>query len=250
MSLSIGGLGINAEHQERATTLDERERSIEEKLKEIDDRDNTHARREIRNRMLDDVKERIKQFGVSKATQDKRLPVLSGMAVLMVALLVLLYWTGTEISKVDVQPQVNDTELYFLWIRFALFSFGLLGTILYYIKWQNKWADEHASSEFQLQQFYIDVNRANWVIESCLEWRKETGSAIPKELLTSVTNGLFVNNKIEPERVIHPADELASALLGSASNLKLKVGDNELDFAKPKKITNKPVKVSSGGETD
>ena len=227
---------LEADHQARATALDEREKSIEEKLKEIDDRDNTHARREIRNRMLDDVKERIKQFGVSAATRSKRKPVAMGMLLLVLALMWLLAWTIGAIDKVDVVAPANHTELYFLWIRFTFFTFSLLGTLLYYIKWQDKWAQEHASSEFQLQQFYIDVNRANWAIESCLEWKKETNSEIPKELLASVTHGLFVNKELEPERVIHPADELASALLGSASNLKLKVGDSEIAFDKPNKI--------------
>ena len=85
------------------------------------------------------------------------------------------------------------------------------------------------------------MNRANWVIESCLEWRKETDSPIPNDLLASITNNLFINNETELERVIHPADELASALMGSASKLKLKIGDNEQEFDKPKKINNKPL---------
>lgn len=237
--------------------LNVKESALDEKLKAIDDRDNTHVRREIRDRMLDDVKQRISKFGVSTTTERKRLPVLLGIATLIATFAGLLIWAGLEISTVDrlsplsmsvavqgasgsVEPTASSdkTNLYLLWIRFTLFSLGLVGTLLYYIKWQNKWAEQHSSSEFQLQQFYIDVNRANWVIESCLEWRKETVSAIPKELLASITNGLFVNNQTEPERVIHPADELASALMGSASKLNLKVGDSELQFDKPKKIPN------------
>jgi hypothetical protein len=275
---------LHAETQALASQLEVKECALEEKLKSIDDRDNTHVRREIRDRMLDDVKQRISQFGVSKTTERKRLPVFVGIATLLSAFLGLLGWTGYEIHSMDSQyfsmleairnisalgpekikavglgsdilakvsvTDVDRSYLYWLWARFALFSFGLVGTILYYIKWQNRWAEQHIVSEFQLQQFYVDVNRANWVIESCLEWRKETDSTIPKELLGSITSGLFVNNQSEPERVIHPADELASALLGTASKLKLKVGESELEFDNPKKITNKPTKVgaSNGSE--
>lgn len=259
--------------------LEAKEQALNEKLKTIDDRNNTHVRRETRDRMLDDVKKRISQFGVSKATAGKRKPVLGGICILLLAFIGLLLWTGYEIKAIDSQyfsmleairnisswgPEriksvglsadtvakvsavdVDRTHLFWLWGRFALFSFGLVGTILYYIKWENRWAEQHIVSEFQLQQFYIDVNRANWVIESCLEWRKETGSAIPRELLGSITAGLFMSNQIEPERVIHPADELASALLGTASKLKLKVGDNEIDFDKPSKIARETIKVGS-----
>lgn len=247
---------LKADTDALSNQLNVKESALDKKLKAIDDRDNTHVRREIRDRMLDDVKQRISKFGVSATTERKRLPVLLGIAILIATFAGLLIWTAHEISTVDrlslsisaaVQgssgsvesaASSDKTNLYLLWIRFTLFSLGLVGTLLYYIKWQNKWAEQHSSSEFQLQQFYIDVNRANWVIESCLEWRKETVSPIPKELLASITNGLFVNNQAEPERVIHPADELASALMGSASKLNLKVGDSELEFDKPKKIPN------------
>jgi hypothetical protein len=237
---------LEAEYKSRLTAVDERDASLQTKLAAIDDRNNTHVRREIRDKMLNDVKQRISQFGVSIGTERKRLPVLVGIAVLIAIFVGLLTWTANEISNLDrlsVTATADATDdkanLYFLWIRFTLFSLGLVGALLYYIKWQNKWAEQHANSEFQLQQFYIDVNRANWVIESCLEWKKETNSPIPSELLESITSGLFVNNQGEPEKAVHPADELASALMGSASRLKLRAGEHELEFDKPGKIPKK-----------
>ena len=216
--------------------------------------------------MLDDVKNRISNFGVSESTENKRRPVLFGIMLLILSSLVLMVFTGYEINTAEknytvsfdktsmagvkpiVQPQIipdidtDKVKIYWQWARFALFSFALLCTILYYIKWQNNWAVQHSTSEFQLQQFYIDVNRANWVIESCLEWKKVTDSVIPSELLSSITRNLFTPEKTELEQITHPADELASALMGSASNLKLNLNGNELEFNKPGKITNKTKK--------
>ena len=83
------------------------------------------------------------------------------------------------------------------------------------------------------------MNRANWVIESCLEWRKVTDSVIPSDLLGSITRNLFTTETKTLDQVTHPADELASALMGSASSLKLNLNGNELEFNKPGKITNK-----------
>ncbi|MDP3421397.1 MAG: hypothetical protein Q8S10_10765 [Thiobacillus sp.] len=260
-------VALEAEYQRRLAEVDARGNILEEKLAAIDDRNNTHVRREIRDKMLDDVRTRINKFGVSESTEKKRRPVLYGIIFLSVIFAALLLWTASEINTVDrsafaigatfqnaltntpheSKDVVDKTNLYLLWIRFTLFSLGLAGTLLYYIKWQNKWAEQHSGSEFQLQQFYIDVNRANWVIESCLEWRKETASPIPKELLASITSGLFVNNQQEPERVLHPADELASALMGSASKLNLRVGDSELEFNKPKKIPNAVIGTGTQG---
>lgn len=223
-----------------------REEALAERQRQLDDRDNTHARREIRERMLRDVKDRIQRFGVSATTENKRIPVMIGMAVLTTALAAMLWYTGYELSRLDgAFGTTNSKEVeaalsaarWWLWGRLALLSFGLLAAMLYYIRWQNSWAHQHAQAEFGLQQFYIDVNRANWIIESCLEWRKETESAIPTALLESITRGLFTQSEeVNKEAAIHPADQLASALLGTASKLKLKAGDAELEYDKPGKI--------------
>jgi hypothetical protein len=260
-------------HQHRTAELALQKLALEEKLKHIDDRDNTHARRKIRDEMLDEVKQRVSKFGVSESTENKRRPVAIGMGALALAFVALLGWTAYEIYLMNQQyfsilegmrnlstwgidkikasgfsPEViakataadaDRTQLYWLWLRFALFSGFLVATILYYVKWQNRWADQHSSLEFQLRLFQLDVSRANWVLESCLEWQKETDSAVPGELLNSITRNLFVNSYAEPEQVIHPADELASALMGSSSKLKLSIGQNELEFDKPGKIPNK-----------
>lgn len=263
---------LDAASKARSADLEVERRALEDRLRLIDDRDNTHARREIRDRMLEDVKQRVSQFGVSAATEQKRHPVLLGIAALALIFLALLGWTAYEIAAMDRQyfsmleairnisawgaekingaglspetvaklsaSDVDRTHLYWLWLRFTLFSLGLVATVLYYVRWQNKWAEQHSVNEFQLRQFQIDISRANWVIESCLEWRKNTDSAIPSTLLDSMTRNLFTG-QTEPEQVVHPADELASALLGSASKLKLKSGENELEYDKPSKIPKK-----------
>jgi hypothetical protein len=235
------------EHRKQLDDLLEREKQLQEKLKAIDDRDNTHVRREIRDKMLEDVKTRISNFGVSINTEKKRKPVYYGMLGLITIFSILLFYSGYEAKAAAA---TNSISMYWLWGRFTLYSLGLVGTILYYIKWENSWAEQHSSSEFQLQQFYIDVNRANWIIESCLEWRKATDSTLPKTLIQGISRNLFDKDHREKENVIHPADQLASALLGSASKAKLRIGENELEFDKPRKMANKTLKVKPAAEAD
>ncbi len=231
---------LETEHDKRTTEANNKEQEFIDKLGAIDDRDNTHVRRAIRDKMLSDVKERIDTFGVSKSTEKKRTPVFIGILIMIVAIALLLMYSIFQLDLLRSYSPTNEgvdtTRQYWLWIKISLLSIGLLATILYYIRWQNSWAEQHSSSEFQLQQFHIDVNRANWVIESCLEWRKETDSVIPTALLESITKNLFDNKTGDVEKAVHPSDELASALLGSASKLKMRVGENELEFDKPGKI--------------
>lgn len=249
---------------DKVDALSTREHAIQETLKKIDDRNNTHARREIRDSMLADVKARIQNFGVSKATSSKRFSLWVIFALLISVLCALLFYQFTEVTAyhakmvsinadtIEGQTKAsanfvpndatrNDWFLYYLWVRISILSALLIATIVYIIRWVNHWAARHADTEFELQRFYLDINRANWIVESCLEWHKETSSTIPTELLNSISNGLFNS---EPERTSElksPADELASALLGSASKLKLKAGENELDIdpAKLKKAAKK-----------
>jgi hypothetical protein len=261
---------LESEYKNKQNEVNELEKELNKRQAALDDRDNTHVRREIRNKMLDDVNARINNFGVSYSTNRKRRPVFVGIIMLCLVFATLLgmsiyesytihkenMLTLDNIRNVSangvkekeagtITPETwakvstiepDQKTLYWCWLRISLYSFGLLGTILYYIKWENKWADYHSTSEFQLQQFYIDINRANWAIESCLEWRKNTDSVIPKQLLESITKNLFTSENTEQEKISHPADELASALLGSSSKLKLNIAGHELEIDKPGKI--------------
>jgi hypothetical protein len=264
---------LDIEYQQKLGHLRNEEAELENKKRELDDRSNTHARRSLRDRMLENVESRIANFGVSVLTAKKRNPVRIAMILLCVSLLCLTFWTAIELhtqqkSYIDVayavvrdldireqtqsgskpveQPPLNAlsdssrTLMYLLWARLSLLSLGFVAALIYYIRWESRWADQHSAAEFQLHQFRLDVNRANWVIESGLEWQKETKTEVPGGILEGLTRNLF-RSQNEPPPALHPADELASALLGSASKLKLKNGDNELEFNNPGKIPKEKV---------
>lgn len=245
--------------------------ALEKRRAEFDDSDNTFARRQIRERMLTEVTNRISHFGVSPETSKSRSPVAAGMTALIGVLAALVAWTVGELwllkgsvtlptgvqaalvaqgasaagtlteAQKAAQTMIADarsahtTELIALWIRLSITSLGLAASLIYYIRWQDKWAEQYAQTEFELQQFQLDVHRANWVVETCLEWRKETQSDIPAELVQNLSRGLFAGLKPAPQ-ILHPADELASALMGSASRLSLDINGNKLEVDKPGKV--------------
>lgn len=263
--------GLKQEYVERESELINRQSDLDATLAEIDARNNTVVRREIRDKMLEDVTNRIEKFGVSPSTEQKRTPVFRGILLLGVFILGLLLYSFYEYHTFLSRPLLSESEnksnsssgenqvlnikdkkfivdgsveytWFWLTAKTAILSFALISTILYAIKWQDKWARQHSDLEFELQQFNLDVNRANWVIESCLEWRKETESEVPEQLLNSITRNLFNSNSNKEENVIHPADELASAIIGSSSKLKLNVAGNEIEL-NPKKV---PKEISNG----
>lgn len=270
--LSVERAASVTELAERKTELDEKEKEVADLRAAIDDRDNTTARRAARDKLLEEVKDRVEQFGVSNATAGKRFAVRNGMIVLMTIFFCLLVFAlaeviqihrdssnellvmGNYVEALKKTPGIETTKiagtmieahadnqrnLLWLWARLSLLSLGLLGSFIYYIRWQDRWASQHATAEWQLRQFHLDISRANWAVESGLEWHKETTFVMPDKFVDRITHGLFVNKNNEPIQVLHPADELASALFGAASKAKLKVGENEIEFD-PKKIPKGP----------
>ena len=51
------------------------------------------------------------------------------------------------------------------------------------------------------------------------------------QLLQGITRNLFARSQIG-EAKLSAADELASAVMGSAAGLKLRIGENELNFTR------------------
>jgi len=223
------------------------ELELQERQKTIDDSDNTFARRKLRDQMLLDVKSRIDSFGVSEATEKKREPVKRIYQLILAVMITFVIVFGVEMlnSFLHAADSGRQTFFYVVLLKLTLSVVGFVAVAIYYLKWEGRWADQHAANEFQLQQFYLDISRANWVVETGLEWKKETGEAMPELLLGNISGKLFALHGDEGDKAINPADELASALLGSSSKLKLKMGENEMEFNKPAKIKST---VSSSGE--
>lgn len=271
----------DAEFELKRAALNAEREELDARRKTLDDSDNTFARRQIRDRMLAEVTNRVEDLKVSDATTKARGPVKLGITILISLLVMSIFWSYAEDRKLKLEEsnlstsvmkaqvykdgvasgaeqsaeksQTNQQrpfssvtvpaeaykaitqERILHWIRIALATLALIATLTYYIRWENQWAAQFANTEHSLRQFHIDISRANWVVETCLEWKKEHQSDIPPELVESLTRGLFADRS-PATHVIHPADELASALMGSASRLSLDVAGNKIEIDKPKNI--------------
>jgi len=63
-------------------------------------------------------------------------------------------------------------------VKQGVAAVAIIGAILYYVRWMNRWFEQHAAAEFWLKQFQLDIDRASWVVETALEWRKEQKTEI------------------------------------------------------------------------
>jgi|GEM_PF-950573 len=215
--------------------LQRKTEELEKQRKELDDNNNTHARRQLRQDILKEIKARQESFKLTNGTNALRKPIMLGIGFLIIVFMVLAVFSVSEFKDVLAGDDFNKIIL--LSIKQAIYTAGAIGSILYLIKWQNRWFEQHATAEFHLKKLELDIERASWVVETTLEWKDTKGTEIPTELLASLTKNLFNEAKEVSTPLVHPADQLASALLGSSSSIKLKVGDAAEFQIDPKKLS-------------
>ncbi|WP_156332707.1 MULTISPECIES: hypothetical protein [unclassified Chelatococcus] len=216
---------LESEFSERESALQTDRSKLEELRKELDDRNNTHARRAIRGELIQTIQNRQKSFSISPETARLRSPIhfifLSLLFITITGVIWSLYvWSS---NPTDIWGAMTVTSA----IKTAVFTFGFLTSAGLYISWMNRWFDKHAEAQFQTKQFEIDINRATWAVEAALEWKNIQGEQMPDALLAGITKHLFENTPGETDEY-SPLEAIASSILGSAANLKLNLNGSEV----------------------
>lgn len=211
----------------RAEIEDERKR-LEALRAELDDRDNTHARRATRTDLVEVLKQRQQSFSVSKDTVRLRRPIHAIFLVLLAATGSGAAWSMYVWGSL---PSTSWTDVASVSsaLKSVVLSFAFLTSAGLYISWMNRWFDKHSDAQFVTKQYEIDINRATWAVEAALEWQKRQGGDMPPALLNGITQHLFERQGGDIAEY-SPGDLLASSLLGSASNMRLNLGGAELNL--------------------
>ncbi len=105
-------------------------------------------------------------------------------------------WTLLQLQR---EGQVASPDHWAQWVRLGLSTAGFVAALIYYIKWADSWARKHADAELNLRQFELDLNRASWVVETSLEWKRDGQDKIPDDLLKALTKGLFDSSQTQSE---------------------------------------------------
>lgn len=232
-----------------------RSEELADKQKKIDDADNTSTRRKTTTRTLEEAQEKARKFSFSSSVGKRTLAalVLGGLLVIIGALTVCLAsselsstqtaysnylnsllmenTSGIENSEKVAPVAVDMTKqtIYFLYIRILLGSALMISSIVYLIRWFNNWADRIAQQELDNQGFIRDLNRAQLAVEMSLEWNEKKDGEIPPRLLESLTEGLFKSKDIPNKELLHPAEQIAAALLKTADKVTLPLGGGTIE---------------------
>jgi hypothetical protein len=216
---------LEAEFRVKTEALAKREADLDERKKLLDDRDNTHARRQIQQDVKAILKERNTDFSLTARTIRKRLPATVAFVALIFAFAVASVWAFWA----STQPLSIGHPFWYPVLRIAVSLSAFASAVVFYIRWQDHWSEAHAVEEFRLKRFDLDISRASWLVEVMLEW-SSAKAEFPRELIERLATGLFEQVSAGP-LVKHPAEEILGALLSSpaAVNLKFPGGDVSLD---------------------
>lgn len=206
---------LRSDYAKKVGALDLRE-------KELDDRKNTHARRQLRNDIKKELKNRSEAFNLTKTTIRKRWPNHFLFTLLIAALLGILYVTITS----DVGATIYH------YIRLTFLGISLVVTVIFYIHWNDRWAQSHADEEFRLKRLDLDIDRASWIVEMAMEWQAENKNELPKDLLDKLSCNLFSGNE-SAGITEHPYEEIIKRLLNVSAEAKIPIpGGGELRLDK------------------
>jgi hypothetical protein len=217
---------LRSEYEAKHTTLQKTADELEKKRQELDDRDYMHARRAIRGDLQKIIAAREQKFSLTAGTKRLRWPIHVVMLVLIGTLATLNWLYFSKFSQLDLTASWPIVAIGLA--KQGVLAAALIAAILYYMRWMNRWFEDHSAAEFLLKQFQLDVDRASWIVETALEWRRVEKAELPTPLLEGIARNLFVGAKASTDATA--ADDLASAIFGNASQLKMKIGENELSF--------------------
>lgn len=216
---------LEAEHAAKLCTLEEREQALQERVKELDDRESRHVRREIRRDLKKALADRSQRFELSASTVGKR-RVIHGLFVVLLAVSLAMLWQF-------LPKTAEDYVAADFWVRVGKSAFAAIGfamTAVFYIRWNDWWFRQHADEEFRLKRLELDIDRASWVVEMALEWsREKEAGPVPAAIMEGVTRNLFESPAVS--RPMHPAEDALTALLGASAGAVVKMpGGSELRF--------------------
>jgi len=230
-----------SKHQKKVEALNKREG-------EIDNKHHMHARREQREKIGEEVKERLSKTIVSSSSQFMRLGVLFLSFTASCFLGALSYQGLSELSNIATAPFSIDGEVgavsvsnqsseitWFLMLKTFLSSIGAIGFLGYAIKWLQRLYLDDVRMERELEQYGYDINRASWAIETIMEMQVAKNLQPPQAWISAVCGDLFKKEGNDNKEVESPIE----ALLNSSAKIELGTNGSKFELSSKgaKKLT-------------
>jgi hypothetical protein len=172
--------------ENRRQELEKRDEELRARAKELDDRDNTHVRRELRGRITETLRQRLKEPLITSSTRRNSFAFLVGCTAAGIGLIYLGLW-----SQAAIATSQDLTSKWFAILKSILFSAAGVGFFGYAVFWLRKLYLDDSRQERELERYALDLDRASWAIETILDMSKKDGAELPSAWVQGVCRDLF-----------------------------------------------------------
>ncbi len=205
---------------EEETRIKILEREVEAKQKKLDDRDHMHVRRQLRESITSEIKNRVAGSMLPKETSRLNFAICIGS--LLIAC-VAGYFAFSSFSTFDnlitSVPATIDgnlqTWLVAEFLRGSLSSFACIGFLVYTVSWLRRTYVSNVKAAQDLQKYSLDINRASWTIETIMEMTNKEGRILPDRWIEGACHGLFQTSE-QDHAEITPMEAWTALLSGAA----------------------------------
>ncbi len=186
----------------------EKEKALADREAELDDRANTHVRREFAKQMAGLSDTQLKENLLTKSRTSFWVP----LAICVVPILILAYVVSSElgfigtfadsIGKIAIDGKLTteqktllignvNYQILYAQIRIVLQSIGIAALVWFALRLASSRYSLVSGWERDLHRFRLDTERAGFLVEGDLEARKVNQEGLPDVLLESFSRNLF-----------------------------------------------------------
>lgn len=200
-------------------SLSQRQHGLDTREQELDNREHMHVRRDLRERILEEVRGRSMAPVVSRSAGRMRWTVFFMTLFAGIGLTGFGLWTFYLL----VGAEFTAGSYWVLVVRAAILSAGGIGLFLYAIQWlRSIYLDDVRTTRYY-DNYRDDIDRASFAIETIMEVGSEKeGVAAPEVWVEGVCRNLFrsdVGDKAEGGRQADALIELLKSISSASVGL-------------------------------
>jgi hypothetical protein len=186
-------------------------------------KESRYVARQKQGEQIQQIKTWLEGWSLTRGTTSKRLPISLAYSAALIVTGSLIFYASYHSYELLKSADDLAKLKWWHWVLLTLRTFLPLAAFttftIYFIRWADAWARQHAEEEFQNRTRLIDIGRASWLLEAVRD-AHESNKDIPPDLLKELSRNLFV---ITPSAGgdVHP-QTAADVLLQGLSSIRVK----------------------------
>jgi hypothetical protein len=207
---------IDAKRIEEEERIKQKTEALDAREQDLDNRNHMHVRRGLREKINEEIRQRLQKTLVPPSASVMRLSVfaLSILAAFILGYISFLSLTefanlgtstlrGTKDLDIKTDDLLNNEHVaaliaasgWFLIAKTILSSLGAVASFVYAVRWLRQLYLDDVQAERELERYAYDINRASWAIETIMEMQTTKGAIPPQTWIEAICNNLFVFKK-------------------------------------------------------